>query len=195
MQKSFRFTPQGMTDSFVKWYRIFDDGRDSVVMNTNQGDTNGYCFERDLTDPDHPTLTKLFAHPTGIGRYVCEIRFQNANQDWYTLRDTITIIGCDSLTVPVYTIMVNADSTMGTTSGSGTYTEGTIVTVQAYPNNGYQFTGWSDGVTYISRTIHVTSDTTLTANFEAIHLYSVTAVANNDTYGWVECGTGGVIAG
>ncbi len=90
---AFRFTPQGNTSKNCKWYRIFDDGRDSVDLGSNQNDTNGYVSQQMSSDPtvEHATLTKATVSPKCVSRYVCELRFMNANNDWYFLRDTVTI--------------------------------------------------------------------------------------------------------
>ncbi len=60
--------------------------------------------------------------------------------------------------------------------------------VEAIPDEGYHFTGWSDGVTDNPRT-----DTDITANLEveaqfAINVYTITAVPNDEDFGTV---TGG----
>lgn len=88
---AYRFTPQGTTPKTYEWYRIFDDGRDSVPLTTNQMDTNGYYLPMNSNDPDHPTLTKAVVNPTVVSRYVLRLSFRNANNDWYHLFDTITI--------------------------------------------------------------------------------------------------------
>lgn len=89
---AFRFTPKGSTLKTCKWYRIFDDGRDSVVLGLDQNDTNGYMIPmNDDTTTAHPTLTQAVVSPRCISRYVMELRFKNANQDEYVLADTITI--------------------------------------------------------------------------------------------------------
>lgn len=64
-----------------------------------------------------------------------------------------------------YTLSVSA-GTGGTVTGSGTYESGTSTTVTATPNNGYKFKQWSDGNTSSTRTITMTGNTTLTAEFE-----------------------------
>ena len=65
-----------------------------------------------------------------------------------------------------YTITVNAnDDSMGSTIGSGTYSEGTTLQIMAVPNSGYEFRGWTDGNTDNPRTITVTGDATYTAEF------------------------------
>ena len=101
---AFRFTPQGSTNTSVKWYRIFGGGRDSVdlpqydpVSNPNAvNDTNGYFIGMNPSNSEHPTLTQAVVTPKCVSRYVMELNFMNANQDWYHLRDTITI-GIDTV--------------------------------------------------------------------------------------------------
>ena len=67
-----------------------------------------------------------------------------------------------------YTLTIqSADSTKGTVTGGGTYTEGSRVNITATPKSGYQFEKWSDGNTSASRTINVTQNLTLTASFIA----------------------------
>lgn len=94
---SFRFTPQGTTSKSLTWYRVFDDGRDSVVLTQNVNDTNGY-FEPmhdnpNVTgyDPVHPTLTKAWVSPTIPSTYVMHLFFEDAEGNPYHLYDTIRI--------------------------------------------------------------------------------------------------------
>lgn len=71
--------------------------------------------------------------------------------------------------VGTYTVVVNVnDPTMGHVDGvpTGAVAEGTQVTLRAVANQGYVFDGWSDGVTTAERTITVTEDIVLTANFK-----------------------------
>jgi hypothetical protein len=63
-----------------------------------------------------------------------------------------------------YTVAVTAKN--GTVEGVGTYKHGDEATLTATPIVGYIFAKWSDGVTDNPRTVIVTSDTTLTAEFE-----------------------------
>lgn len=99
---AFRFTPLGETMRTLQWYRIFDDGRDSIMLTTNVNDPNGYYIPMHdkPSDPNydsiHPTLTKAFIRTNEPSRYVLCLRFQNANEDWYKLRDTISI-GVDTV--------------------------------------------------------------------------------------------------
>ncbi len=64
-----------------------------------------------------------------------------------------------------FTVSVAADSTLGSVLGSGTYKLGDTATIVALENDGYEFTGWSDGNTSALRTIVVTADVKLTALF------------------------------
>ena len=87
-----------------------------------------------------------------------------------------------------YTLTLNTNNfSYGTVTGSGTYYDGTKVTITATPNTGYKFTQWSDGNTSDTRTITITKDQTLTATFEK-QTYTLTLYANYSSYGIV---TGG----
>ena len=83
---------------------------------------------------------------------------------------------------PSYNITLNANSG-GSVSGAGSYTQGTQVTLSATPNTGYLFSSWSDGSTQQNRTISVSQNLTLTANFEIISTgtitYSINLTANS----------------
>ena len=81
-----------------------------------------------------------------------------------------------------YTLTVTAGE-HGTVSGSGgTYNYGDTIIIQAYPEMNYRFTRWSDGVTTNPRTIVVSGNDSLTANF-ALLTFCITANSNNNTMG------------
>lgn len=70
---------------------------------------------------------------------------------------------------------------MGTVSGSGRYRKGSVITISATPNNGYEFSHWSDGSYERERQITITSDISLTAFFKAQeHRGILTYVPNKD---------------
>ena len=73
---------------------------------------------------------------------------------------------------------------MGSVTGSGEYAYGTTATLEAVPNEGYHFVRWSDGSTENPRTLTVTEDISLTAEFEAI-MYQVSISTNNPDMGSV----------
>ena len=59
----------------------------------------------------------------------------------------------------------SSDESKGTVSGSGTYADGTEVTLTATPAEGYIFKQWSDGTTANPYVFNATKDVNLTAQF------------------------------
>ena len=64
------------------------------------------------------------------------------------------------------TVLPN-NANWGTATGSGTYADGTNVTIEAAPATGFYFIKWSDGVVSNPRTVTVGSDLTLYALFSS----------------------------
>lgn len=87
---AFRFTPNGQTPKNAKWFRIFDDGRDSIDLTTDPTDTNGVVYPMG-SSPTCPNLTRAVITPTCVSKYVFELLFADANNNRYFLRDTITV--------------------------------------------------------------------------------------------------------
>ena len=90
-----------------------------------------------------------------------------------------------------YTIATTVNPALsGTTTGDGTFSSGTLVTVTATPNTGYTFVNWTEGVTEVSTsasyTFTVTANRTLVANFSQI-TYTVGVTASP--------GAGGTVSG
>src|SRR6056300_693321 len=65
-----------------------------------------------------------------------------------------------------YTITLSAGEGGAVSTTGGEYEAGQTVSVTATPQGEYLFTSWSDGNTDATRTITVSSNSTLTANFE-----------------------------
>ena len=86
----------------------------------------------------------------------------------------------EAVSTPTITVTVN-DATMG----SATYTlDGNTAVLTATPNEGYEFTGWSDGNTENPRTVTVTSDTAFVAIFtETETAPTITVTVNDATMG------------
>ena len=57
------------------------------------------------------------------------------------------------------------DPFMGNVTGGGEYAYGTSITIEAVPAEGYRFVQWSDGNTDNPRTVEVTDNMALTAEF------------------------------
>ena len=61
--------------------------------------------------------------------------------------------------------------------------------IQAYPYDGYNFVGWSDGSTMNPRVVTLTQDTVFTAIFEAnVQRYTITVMSANNNMGTVSGG-------
>lgn len=65
-----------------------------------------------------------------------------------------------------FTVTISAGSGGTISTTGGTYEQGQTVSVTATPQGEYIFTSWSDGNTNATRTITVSSNTNLIANFE-----------------------------
>ena len=169
---------------------------------------DGYDYEIDLVLYD-----KYYQNVTGelTGDVLFDVMI-DGNMQYYgcdeTLPSTIALEGGKTISVCVKPYMLSAlgtyeleinirrtpiiyynldvyssNTTMGSTSGSGRYREGAIVTLSATAKEGYHFVEWSDGNTDNPRTITVTEDLSLTAEF-AINTYEVVVTWNTD-YGTV----------
>ena len=80
---------------------------------------------------------------------------------------------------------VNLTATEGGSAKiTATDCESNNVTIEAYASENYQFKQWSDGNTDNPRTLTLTKDLTLTAEFEEIPYYTVT-LNGNSLYGYV----------
>jgi uncharacterized repeat protein (TIGR02543 family) len=82
--------------------------------------------------------------------------------------------------IPTYTIGLSVSPvSSGTTSGGGTYNEGSLVTVTATPNAGYAFVDWTDGASQVSTNTSynftASANRTLVANFVATYTIAVSA--------------------
>ncbi len=79
---------------------------------------------------------------------------------------------------------VSGNTTMGTTSGSGSYAIGSTATISANANFGYHFTQWNDSDTDNPRTVTVTGNAYYTAYFEP-NQYTITVISGNTEMGSV----------
>ena len=77
----------------------------------------------------------------------------------------------------MFTVTVSCEAEQGSVTGGGTFQEGSTVTLTATPKDHFRFVQWSDGEKNAERTVTVTEDITLTAEFEAI-MFTVTVEWN-----------------
>ena len=78
--------------------------------------------------------------------------------------------------------VLSANSSFGTTTGTGDYVYGGTARISARPAPGYSFLRWNDGITANPRTIIVGGDETYTAEF-TVSAYTVTTNTNDVTKG------------
>ena len=133
---------------------------DVVSANTNQGQAygGGTYFEGDQVE--------ISAIPSQ--GYV----FTNWNDGNTENPRTVTVTGNATYTanfgenaVVTHTLTVVCNTEQGTVSGGGVYLHGATAVVQAFPNQGFTFTKWSDENTQNPRTVTVNGDMTLVAFF------------------------------
>ena len=73
-----------------------------------------------------------------------------------------------------YNISVSVnDERMGSVTGEGTYMEGDLVSLEAIPNAGYRFLGWSNGRSDNPYSFVATKDVSITAIFEETPHYTI----------------------
>ena len=72
--------------------------------------------------------------------------------------------GADINSIFYLTVLPN-NYEYGSTEGSGAFADGSLATIVAKPAIGYSFVKWSNGLTNVTATVTVTSNTTLVADF------------------------------
>lgn len=85
----------------------------------------------------------------------------------------------DGVAFQLWSLTANCDSTMGSVSGGGVYTDSSLVTLTATPNDGYEFDRWDDGDTLNPRQVFVVSDTSFTALFRVVEDTNTQAITQS----------------
>jgi pectate lyase len=109
---------------------------------------------------------------------------ESADIDW------IEIAGSGSTTQATYSLTTTINGSGTVSPGSGTYNDGTSVTMTATPASGWQFDSWSGGYTGNPATVVMNTDKNITANFSLITT-SQTVVIQENTTGF--CGVDGTV--
>ena len=84
--------------------------------------------------------------------------------------------GGGTTTTTQYQLTVNAGANGSVSSTGGSYDDGTSVSIIASPNTGYSFVNWTDSSgneieTNATYTFNISSDTTITANYQQVLFY------------------------
>lgn len=106
-----------------------------------------------------------------------------------TINPTNVVLTSDKRITAVFgapVAITAAHATVTRTPDQALYEYGTKVTVQVTPDEGYEFTGWSDGNTHATRELTVTELINLSANVAALPAYTITAQALGGIGGQVE---------
>ncbi|MGN1239732.1 MAG: leucine-rich repeat protein, partial [Paludibacteraceae bacterium] len=111
---------------------------------------------------------------------------------------TITITSDTTIASEIYTQTYHAEITAGEGGriygdywGDGDFIgdvpcDGYSYYIRAYANDGYYFVGWSDGISNSSRTIHIYSDTTVTAIFKKYCTVTINGGAVSGEYRYLD---------
>ena len=101
----------------------------------------------------------------------------------YTTSDWNTYFATRIIEEPLFELSVSAnDEAYGRVEVETQSCE--VATITATPNEGYEFTAWSDGNTENPRTVSLTSDTAFMAIFtEAVSTPTITLTVNNEAMG------------
>lgn len=133
-----------------------------------------------ITIPDcHSNLAEVSALAREGFHFVRWSNGETDNPYTFTLTCDTVITAFFEADIPVqYTVTAEScDASMGCVTGSGTYDEGTLVTLTAIPNEGYRFVRWSNGATDNPYAITLIGDTIISALFEAVTTESIPDVA------------------
>ena len=112
---------------------------------------------------DNPTIT-VTATPSSGYRFTGWSDGVTDNPRTVELTGDTTVVAYFEINSYTLTVLPD-DSTLGTVTGSGTYTYGTEVTVTATPAPGNRFDRWDDNTLLASYTFTLTADRTLIAIF------------------------------
>lgn len=100
----------------------------------------------------------------------------------FTINSNRTLVANFTLVPPLlFAVILSANPSIGgTTTGAGSYTSGSSVTITALANTGYTFVNWTEGATIVSTsalfTFPLTTNRTLVANF-VINTYTLSISA------------------
>lgn len=174
------------SESDAPWYNKRDSITSVVISSgvTSIGNKAFYGY-KNLTTATFPlTLTKIGYNAFSNSPRTIFINYPGSMKQWRKVNVPMAFL---------YTIKVNKfdlelsanPMNWGTVSGGGVYALNSYVTIRATANEGYRFTGWTDGSSLInnssSYTFILDRDRTLTANFETI--FYIVRFYDRDTTG------------
>ncbi len=154
---------------------------DTAAEPVNGGSTTGsdsYPVDGDATVTATPNPGWRFVHWEEGGEIV------SVEPDFtLTMNVNHSLVAKFAPSLPQWTITASAaPAEGGTVSGGGAYDDGGSVTLTASPNAGFAFVNWTEGGAQVSNsasyTFTATADRTLTANFAAVPVYTISTAAS-----------------
>ena len=177
---------------FTKWSDGNTDNPRTLVL-TQDTTCIAEFAENDYTISAIPNMSE-YGNVNGSGTYKYQsdvILTAEANSQYHFLQwtdgntdnpRTITVEKDETYTAIFVqdSCIITTKAEYGRVTGGGKYEYGTTVKLLVQPNAHYHFTQWNDGNTDNPRTVIVTQDTTLTAEF-AINQYTIKTEAKYGT--------------
>ncbi len=167
-----------LSEDAVEWEHISDyglNGNWNIRARLQYGGVQWLTIDPasgTIVEDQSQTVTVNF-DATGLepGTYNANIRISSNATNEGLVIVPVTLEVTDA---PMYTLTLLVDpEAAGTVTGAGTYYEGTVVTVNAMANEGYEFVNWTDTEDNLvseveENEISITGDLTLIANFMLI---------------------------
>ena len=174
-------------------HSIVDTAASPIGSGTTTGD-GSYAPGTDVTVTATETAGFAFVNWTDNGTVV-----SNTGSYTFTIDVNHSLLANFAPILPQYAIVTSALPVAGgTTTGDGTFDEGSSVTLTATPNAGYTFTNWTEAGTVVSAaasyTFTATADRTLEANFAPVIMYTIGTTAS-PIAGGTTSGGGSVASG
>jgi hypothetical protein len=183
------------TDSIINNPRTFVVTRDTVFTAQFAIDTHTITVVSAQTSRGSVSGGGNYAY--GTGRYISATANYGYHfsqwSDGNTSNPRRIVVTSDSTFTAqfapnTYVATVTSNDTIkGIAIGSGNYDYLTSISLVAVPNYGYHFVQWSDGDTHSIRTLVLTQDTVLTAQF-AFNTYYIHCTSNDSLIGTVSGG-------
>ena len=170
---------------FVKWQDGNTENPRTVILNGDMEFTAEFTAKQQYTivvNSANPTMGEAFGGGTynegdeiGLLAVANEgYRFTQWNDGVTEEYRMVTVTGdatytayfvANSVVTHTLTLICNTDE--GSVSGGGVYVEGSTATVQAFPNEGFEFDFWNDGNRENPRTVTVNDDLVMIAYFKS----------------------------
>ena len=154
--------------SDIELFAEFEINRYSVILHATNGSVSG------VGEYEHGTTITITAIPDSGYEFVKWSDGDDRNERIFEITSNIDLTA--EFAKEIREVVVLAEN--GIVVGAGRYEYGAEATLNAIPNEGYHFVGWSDGEISALRTITMLTDTVLTAEF-AINIYSITLIGEN----------------